>query len=269
MTSTTSFRNFFREWGAMYTWNLRQSKGVCILYLGLLVLLGPVLCLVVGGVSSTAEYGARVAVMSEMRTVSGFVTLPVTMIFVLVFSLQRFGYLHGRRSVDLYHSLPVRRIPMLLGAWSAAVTGLVVPLFLNVLLTGFSALAVGAWSLGNILPGYLAAYGAQAFLAVVTLTFCMLMAVCSGSTMNMVVSIVLTNLFYPVVILLGTMLGSWMIPGYMGNYSPILATPCRRSRLCWWGSSTPWIFPSRPRCSAATPPWKTRRFSGAGGQRCW
>lgn len=224
MTSTTSFRNFFREWGAMYTWNLRQSKGVCILYLGLLVLLGPVLCLVVGGVSSTAEYGARVAVMSEMRTVSGFVTLPVTMIFVLVFSLQRFGYLHGRRSVDLYHSLPVRRIPMLLGAWSAAVTGLVVPLFLNVLLTGFSALAVGAWSLGNILPGYLAAYGAQAFLAVVTLTFCMLMAVCSGSTMNMVVSIVLTNLFYPVVILLGTMLGSWMIPGYMGNYSPILAT---------------------------------------------
>lgn len=224
MTSTTSFRNFFREWGAMYTWNLRQSKGVCILYLGLLVLLGPVLCLVVGGVSSSPEYGARVAVMSEMRTVSGFVTLPVTMIFVLVFSLQRFGYLHGRRSVDLYHSLPVRRIPMLLGAWSAAVTGLAVPLFLNVLLTGFSALAVGAWSLGNILPGYLAAYGAQAFLAVVTLTFCMLMAVCSGSTMNMVVSIVLTNLFYPVVILLGTMLGSWMIPGYMGNYSPILAT---------------------------------------------
>lgn len=224
MTSTTSFRNFFREWGAMYTWNLRQSKGVCILYLGLLVLLGPVLCLVVGGVSSTAVYEAKVDLMSEMRTVSGFVTLPVTMIFVLVFSLQRFGYLHGRRSVDLYHSLPVRRIPMLLGAWSAAVTGLVVPLFLNVLLTGFSALAVGAWSLGNILPGYLAAYGAQAFLAVVTLTFCMLMAVCSGSTMNMVVSIVLTNLFYPVVILLGTMLGSWMIPGYMGNYSPILAT---------------------------------------------
>ena len=56
MTSTTSFRNFFREWGAMYTWNLRQSKGVCILYLGLLVLLGPVLCLVVGGVNSAAEW---------------------------------------------------------------------------------------------------------------------------------------------------------------------------------------------------------------------
>ena len=42
----------------------------------------------------------------------------------------------------------------------------------------------------------------------------MLMAVCSGTTMDMVISIVLTNFFYPLVILMVMVLGSWLLPGF-------------------------------------------------------
>lgn len=219
MTSTTSFRNFLREWKALYVWNLRRSRGMSLLYFGLLPLAGPVLTFLVGSVSYSPYY------LWEKTVAVNSLSLPLTMIFTLVFAIQRFSYMHSKRSVDLYHAMPVRRGPMLLASWSASLTGLLLPLLADALLL----LLVNAWISQGAwyaipLENVLSLFGGQMFMAAVCLTFCMLMAVCSGTVMDMVISIVLTNCFYPLVILMVMLLGSWLLPGFDGNYSLTLIT---------------------------------------------
>lgn len=221
MTSTTSSRESLREWKALYSWNLRRSRGLSLLYLGLILLAGPVLLFLAGSVSSTGLSGTAIR---SMATVSGGLSLPITMIFTLVFAIQRLGYMHNKRSVDLYHAMPVRRTPMLLSAWSASLTALLVPLLVDVILMILSAMMLGAGEIGLLVTEYFRIFGSLMFFSVVCLTFCMLMAVCSGTTMDMVISIVLTNIFYPLVILMIMLLGSWLLPGFSGNYSLTLIT---------------------------------------------
>lgn len=221
MTSTTSFREALREWKALYGWNLRRSRGMALLYFGLILLAGPVLLFLAGSVSST---GLSISAVRSMATVSGALSLPITMIFTLVFAIQRLGYMHNKRSVDLYHAMPVRRIPMLLAAWSASATVLLLSLLADVVMMILSAVILGCYDIDVLTVEYFRIFGSQMFFAVVCLTFCMLMAVCSGTTMDMVISIVLTNFFYPLVILMVMVLGSWLLPGFNGNYSPTLFT---------------------------------------------
>lgn len=220
MTSTTSSREFFREWKALYVWNLRRSRGMILLYLALLLLAGPVLSFLTCSVSS-----ASTGILEPMAGVSSGLSIPLTMIFTLVFAIQRFGYMHNKRSVDLYHAMPVRRTPMLLAAWSASLTGLLLPLLADILLLILSGAAVSMNAFYNVPVGaYFQLFGSQMFMAAVCLTFCMLMAVCSGTVMDMVISIVLTNCSYPLVILMTMVLGSWLLPGFDGNFSLTLLT---------------------------------------------
>ncbi len=220
MTSTTSSREFFREWKALYVWNLRRSRGMILLYLALLLLAGPVLTFLTGSVSVPSSN-----LLEGLAPVNSGLSIPLTMIFTLVFAIQRFGYMHNKRSVDLYHAMPVRRAPMLLAAWSASLTGLLLPLLADILLLILSGAAVSMNAFYNVPVGtYFQLFGSQMFMAAVCLTFCMLMAVCSGTVMDMVVSIVLTNCSYPLVILMVMVLGSWLLPGFDGNFSSTLLT---------------------------------------------
>lgn len=220
MTSTTSFREFMQEWKALYGWNLRRSRGISLLYFGLLLLAGPVLTFLVCSVSSYPQN-----TLSSIVPVNSGLSLPLTMIFTLVLAIQRFSYMHNKRSIDLYHAMPVRRTPMLLASWSASLTGLLLPLLADVLLLFFTNVwfSQGAWY--NIpLKDFVFLFGSQMFMAAVCLTFCMLMAVCSGTVMDMVISIVLTNCSYPLVIFMVMLLGSWLLPGFNGSYSLTLIT---------------------------------------------
>lgn len=245
MTSTTSFREFFREWKALYIWNLRRSRGMSLLYFGLLLLAGPVLSFLTGSVSS-----ASTGILGSMAGVSSGLSMPLTMIFTLVFAVQRFSYMHNKRSVDLYHAMPVRRTPMLLAAWSASLTGLLLPLLADVLLLLLANVLV-AWGVFYNIPvaDIFSLFGSQMFMAAVCLTFCMLMAVCSGTVMDMVISIVLTNCSYPLVILMTMVLGSWLLPGFDGNFSLTLLTalapfPAMIVAMLFAGNYTMYLFGS-------------------------
>ena len=166
MTSTTSFREFMREWKALYGWNLRRSRGISLLYFGLIVLVGPVLAFLAGASQNYSMVSLR-----NMIPVYCGLTMPFTMAFVLVFSIQRFGYMHNKRSVDLYHSMPVRRVPMLLASWSAAVTGLLLPLLADIFLFFLLGLTIEMGDFRLLMLDYFRLFGSQMFLAVVCLTF--------------------------------------------------------------------------------------------------
>lgn len=246
MTSTTSFREFFREWKALYIWNLRRSRGMSLLYFALLLLAGPVLIFLTCSVNTYQPY-----MLKDIVPLNSGLSMPLTMIFTLVFAVQRFSYMHNKRSVDLYHAMPVRRTPMLLAAWSASLTGLLLPLLADVLLLLLANVWV-AWSVFYNIPvaTIFSLFGSQILMAAVCLTFCMLMAVCSGTVMDMVISIVLTNCSYPLVILMSMVLGSWLLPGFDGNFSLTLLTalapfPAMVVAMLFAGDYTMYLFGNR------------------------
>ena len=245
MTSTTSFREFFREWKALYVWNLRRSRGMSLLYFGLLLLAGPVLTFLTCSVSFPSSN-----LLEGLAAVNSGLSIPLTMIFTLVFAIQRFSYMHNKRSVDLYHAMPVRRTPMLLAAWSASLTGLLLPLLADILVLILAGAAVSMTAFYSVPIGaYFQLFGSQMFMAAICLTFCMLMAVCSGTTMDMVISIVLTNCSYPLVILMTMVLGSWLLPGFDGNFSLTLLTalapfPAMIVAMLFAGDYTMYLFGS-------------------------
>ena len=73
------------------------------------------------------EYMARQADNYLNASMPWFI-LPLLWLFALIFTVSLFRYLHDKRSVDLFHSLPVRRENLLLGRLAAEVTALAVPL---------------------------------------------------------------------------------------------------------------------------------------------
>ena len=137
MTSTTFFRKpggFFQSYRAA----LRQIRGIALLYTAILAVVLPLLMtLTVTQARSNFSYYSSEMPMeyylssqasSFLYSILSLFVLPLLWLFALIFTVSLFRYLHDKRSVDLFHSLPIRRETMLFGRLTAELTALVVPL---------------------------------------------------------------------------------------------------------------------------------------------
>ena len=138
MTSTTfspkagGFCQVFRS-------SFRQIRGVALLYTALLTVTFPLLLALSLAQVSAAPY----SLMEErsrraMEYLNGalYFALPAFLwTFTIVFAVSLFHYLQNKRSVDLYHALPIRRETMLLGRVCAAFASLAVPFVVLFLLS--------------------------------------------------------------------------------------------------------------------------------------
>ena len=138
MTSTTfspkagGFCQVFRS-------SFRQIRGVALLYTALLTVTFPLLLTLSLAQVSAAPY----SLMEErsrraMDYLNGalYFALPAFLwTFTIVFAVSLFHYLQNKRSVDLYHALPIRRETMLLGRVCAAFASLAVPFVVLFLLS--------------------------------------------------------------------------------------------------------------------------------------
>ena len=145
MTSTTfspkagGFCQVFRS-------SFRQIRGVALLYTALLTVTFPLLLTLSLAQVSAAPY----SLMEErsrraMDYLNGalYFALPAFLwTFTIVFAVSLFHYLQNKRSVDLYHALPIRRETMLLGRVCAAFASLAVPFVVLFLLS----LVIAAYS---------------------------------------------------------------------------------------------------------------------------
>ena len=48
---------------------------------------------------------------SSLNQLFYMVLIPLSLVFLVAFSVTAFGYMHRRRSVDLFHALPIRPPP--------------------------------------------------------------------------------------------------------------------------------------------------------------
>ena len=134
-----------------YRTALRQIRGVTILYAAILAVALPLLLIftlaqarsqyLLYGVGVELSYHLSSQADSFMMASMIFFALPLLWLFALIFTVTLFRYLHDKRSVDLYHSLPVRRENLLLGRLAAEITALTIP-FLAALLVCFLVLLI-------------------------------------------------------------------------------------------------------------------------------
>ena len=210
-----------------YRTALRQIRGVTILYAAILAVALPLLLIftlaqarsqyLLYGVGVELSYHLSSQADSFMMASMIFFALPLLWLFALIFTVTLFRYLHDKRSVDLYHSLPVRRENLLLGRLAAEITALAIP-FLAALLVCFLVLLIFGASVDAATIWARALFFLLDTLALIALMIFFL--VCCGTVFDAAVSTIAFCGGLPLLVLLSTEYVGKALPGYAGDSVP-------------------------------------------------
>lgn len=153
-------------------------------------------------------------VVTRLNDILALGAVPLIILFVLCMSVRTFGYLHTRRSVDLYHSIPIRRKPLLMGEFMAVLVSLLAPEVVSFALCAgicqsYGLLAdIGAVTL-------LRGLGLMMLLTAAALALSMFLMVVSGTLLNAALSLAVLAAGWPMTIWsIDTMMGQFL-PGYV------------------------------------------------------
>ena len=229
MTSTTSSNNLAKEFKSIYRWSFKKRFGLTALFSGLMFMALPmILILALNNASSSnaARQMQGIAPLTDLndvfqgctQLVVPLLVVPLSLLFALILATMLYSYMHQKRSVDLFHAAPVGRTPMLLGKLVFGVTLLAIPLVLNF---GITAVVAVFYQLdpGQYLPYLLRTFAWVLFMSVASFAFATVMAVCSGTTFDMVISTVVINITYPLLIVLSLVTAQRILPGMPLNIS--------------------------------------------------
>lgn len=231
MTLTESSRkgDALAQFRQVYRWQMKRSRLLSLLCLGLTFLCFSVvhLCESVRSYhdyfDNPTEWGENVSreflaqlfsngVGYNMRTEIATLLIPLLLVFLIINSIQTFQYMHKRRSVDLFHALPIRRTPLLLGNMAAIGTVLGAVALLNILLCGVVDMALGAtgdysvcWLLG--LMGYML------LLLAASLCGTVFLLVSCGTVSGAVIAGILLTIGWPMLITCGATIIQDSLPG--------------------------------------------------------
>ncbi|MFQ7748455.1 MAG: hypothetical protein ACLRJV_14900 [Eubacteriales bacterium] len=210
MTSTTSSVSPGRQILGVFRWQLRRSAGITAVYAAILLLSYPVLLLFTlsgrnnyyyEGMSEAQLYEITVNnVVISTRAATTILGVSAMILFALIFTLTNFGFLHRKREVDLFHAMPVSRTALFYGRFLSGYLCLYAPLLLAVLLQGIVAACFGVLA-PEVLTLLFSILTQLLVMTAAVFSFTVFVAVCSGSTMDTLVSIVLISVTWPALIL--------------------------------------------------------------------
>lgn len=219
MTSKTSSTRRRKEFWETYLWSLKKNRGMMALLALLMFIALPMILMILMANTqnriTTEVYTPEMWTQTYLSGVTGLTALivtPMSLIFVLVISVSLFGYMHQKRSVDLFHALPVGRTPMILGRLLASLTALYAPIFLNFALV----FIVGAAYPVQLQLCWVTVFSYLLWLMLIcaaALCLSSFMAVCTGMTTDMILSLLGINAAYPLLIFLGDRFASSLLPG--------------------------------------------------------
>ena len=222
--------NAMEQFRQVYRWQLRQNRVLYAVYAALTLLCYTAVFLT-GVYSSWQDYLAPGAVLNNIDTPKGELVqdfseailnsfnvcsamslVPLTMLFLAVYCVVTFGYMHRRRSVDLFHALPVRRTPLLLGGMAAGCTVMAVVTSVSMLLCFAGAAAFGA-SAPFTFPLLLGKLALLLLLLAAAMALTVTLLVCSGTVMNAVISGILIMGGWPMLCVCAAWIISQTLPG--------------------------------------------------------
>lgn len=228
MTSKTSSNNLRGELIQTYLWDLKHRFGLIALFCGLHFISLPLVEILAmnSAQRSNLQYGTTTVdfdsrFLNVLQVALPLCTVSLTLLMALLLSVMAFQYMHQKRSVDLFHSLPVSRSALMGGRILSSLTALIIPLIVNFT---FLFLIAAVFRLDfSVFSGFLfSSFGWIILMSAAAFLFCTVMAACSGTTFDMVISIVVISITYPLMIALGHTTAAMIIPGMTMDFSPQL-----------------------------------------------
>ncbi len=151
--------------------------------------------------------------------VSAVLYFTLMFLMPLVLGIAMTEYMQQKRSVDVYHSLPVTREELLGGTAAAAVTILFIPLFLSFgLVMGMAGVNIGASAMGPLFQEALC-WAACSF---ATLALTVFAAVNVGSSFDGTVFAIALNVIFTVISLINVGLADLFLYGYNGSERAVM-----------------------------------------------
>ena len=150
--------------------------------------------------------------------------IPLAVLFLVVWCARNFGYMQGRRSVDLFHSIPVRRAPLFMGSYLAGLVSALLPLAVSVALT---ELLCALYHVGGVMANpllYWQAFAVIALSLISSLTMTAFFMVVSGNPLNWFLMTAATALGWPVTVFLCDQTMNLFLPGYVSVLPATLYT---------------------------------------------
>lgn len=205
MTSTVSFKDKLKQIFSVLLWDLKGCKGSMTVYAILasvftVIIFTLVFVLTAGETRTTnifiSESHSEITLSEKMQAFqaisSPFIGL-LTLIFSIIYTVQIFSYMHNKRKVDFYGSLPISRARLFLAKCGAAYLFSIVPMLVFMGIIAIMSICTGTLLLPqvtqmyiNFIVGTLACISAYGFLSA-----------CCGTTFNTVVMFIAVCACYP------------------------------------------------------------------------
>ncbi|MGN0500639.1 MAG: hypothetical protein ACI4HK_05780 [Ruminococcus sp.] len=201
MTSTVSFKDKLKQILSVLLWDLKGCKGSMTVYAILasvftVIIFTLVLVLTARTTLPSTETYAEIPLSSKMQAFqaisSAFIGL-LTLIFSIIYTVQIFSYMHNKRKVDFYGSLPISRARLFLAKCGAAYLFSIVPMLVFMGIIAIMSICTGTLLLPqvtqmyvNFIVGTLACISAYGFLSA-----------CCGTTFNTVIMFIAVCACYP------------------------------------------------------------------------
>lgn len=205
MTSTVSFKDKLKQIFSVILWDLKGCKGSLMVYTILASVFTVIIFTLVFVLTAdqtsfsslfSTESSPKISLSEKMQVfqvISSAVIGFLTLIFAIIYTVQIFSYMHNKRKVDFYGSLPISRARLFLAKYGAAYLFSIVPMLVFMGIIAIASICTGTLLLPqvtnmyvNFIVGTLACISAYGFLSA-----------CCGTTFNTVIMFIAVCACYP------------------------------------------------------------------------
>lgn len=205
MTSTVSFKDKLKQIISVLLWDLRGCKGSLMVYTILASVFTVIIFTLVFVLTAdqtsfsslfSTESSQKISLSEKMQVfqvISSAIIGFLTLIFAIIYTVQIFSYMHNKRKVDFYGSLPISRARLFLAKYGAAYLFSIVPMLVFMGIIAIASICTGTLLLPqvtnmyvNFIVGTLACISAYGFLSA-----------CCGTTFNTVIMFIAVCACYP------------------------------------------------------------------------
>lgn len=246
MTSTVSFKDKLKQIFSVILWDLKGCKGSLMVYTILASVFTVIIFTLVFVLTAdqtsfsplfSTESSPKISLSEKMQvfqvissTVIGFLTL----IFAIIYTVQIFSYMHNKRKVDFYGSLPISRARLFLAKYGAAYLFSIIPMLVFMGIIAIASICTGTLLLPqvtnmyvNFIVGTLACISAYGFLSA-----------CCGTTFNTVIMFIAVCACYPLsMVFVRAYIDAFFTGSYTGNFSDSFITNALNPISAYFGNN--------------------------------
>lgn len=199
MMSTVSFKEKIKQISSFFVWELKSSSNIIIIYsilTGVLLITTLTLCLIPGNILAVDKTSLQINTAGTMfQFFGGHLIYIITVVFTVIYTIKMYMYLHNKRQIDLYGSMPVSRATLFFSKSISALIFSLVPALIFMAILTLITFLLGAPLYDEIALLYvkmiigslacISAYG--------------LVAICCGTTSMSVIMFLVVCISYPLV----------------------------------------------------------------------